>query len=141
MLKNDLQETDKIRSALLNLLCRREYSKRELLMRVKAKGLSTSIAEDVIHSLTDEGLQSDSRFAECYVRYRCSKGYGPYRISNELIQKGIDKEIISTVLEQYEESFNESKRYMIQKLNHLDKQKLRSKLYQRGFGMNSEGYE
>ena len=141
MLKSDTQKSDTIRSALLNLLSRRDYSKRELLLKIKAKGLSISIAEEVINTLAESGLQSDSRFAECYVRYRSSKGYGPYRIFSELVQKGIEKEVITDVLQKHKESFNESKECLIQKLSHLDKPMLKLKLYQRGYEINSEGYE
>lgn len=44
----------------------------------------------MLRSLTDAGLQDDSRFAEAYVRYRRDRGYGPRRIAEELRQRGID---------------------------------------------------
>ena len=39
-----------------------------------------------------EGLQSDARFAEVFTRSRAGKGYGAYRIRQELRQRGIGGE-------------------------------------------------
>ena len=39
-----------------------------------------------------EGLQSDARFAEAYVRGRAGKGYGIERIRWELRQRGIGRD-------------------------------------------------
>jgi regulatory protein len=37
-------------------------------------------------------LQSDARFAEVFIRSRADKGYGAYRIRQELRQRGIEGE-------------------------------------------------
>ena len=43
-------------------------------------------------------LVSDERFAESLVRVRTERGYGPLRIERELHDKGVDAELIGTVL-------------------------------------------
>jgi regulatory protein len=43
----------------------------------------------VLDGLGVEGLQSDRRFAECLVRVRIGRGYGPLRILAELGRHGI----------------------------------------------------
>jgi regulatory protein len=49
--------------------------------------------------MSRSGLISDQRFAECYTRSRCNKGYGPLRISMELQARGISPETIAEVLQ------------------------------------------
>ncbi len=48
--------------------------------------------------LAQENLQSDSRFAESFVRQRFNRGYGPLRIRQEMRQKGLaDTEVESAM--------------------------------------------
>ena len=49
--------------------------------------------------LADEGLQSDVRFAEAFVHHRINKGQGPIKIGQELNQRGIEQDVISTLLD------------------------------------------
>ena len=42
--------------------------------------------------MSQEGLQSDARFAESYVRSRVEKGYGALRIRQELKLRGVEVE-------------------------------------------------
>ncbi|BBA34599.1 regulatory protein recX [Methylocaldum marinum] len=50
------------------------------------------MVEQVVEDLVSEGWQSDGRFAEMLARSRAEKGYGPYRIAQELRQHGIDSD-------------------------------------------------
>lgn len=54
-----------------------------------------------MRTLTDEGLLSDGRFAESFVRSRVEKGYGPVRIRHELQQRAIEDAVIVESLERY----------------------------------------
>lgn len=60
--------------------------------KLLAKGFPENIIEQVIVDLAHEGLQSDVRFAEVFSRSRAGKGYGSYRIRQELRQRGIKGE-------------------------------------------------
>ncbi|MFN3238509.1 MAG: regulatory protein RecX [Pseudomonadales bacterium] len=51
-----------------------------------------------IERLRDEGLQSDSRLAEAFIRSRANRGQGPVKIKMELRQKGIADGLISEAL-------------------------------------------
>ncbi len=53
---------------------------------------------EVIDNLRAEGLQSDERFTEAFVHYRIDRGYGPFRISQELQQRGVCDTLISRFL-------------------------------------------
>lgn len=48
--------------------------------------------------LESEGLQSDRRFTESYVRYRSQSGQGPIRIDQELRQRGIEDRLLQDLL-------------------------------------------
>ena len=79
-----------LREAALRLLARREHSRRELADKLARKGWPAGEVEGAVAALAAEGLQSDTRFAESFVRQRAGKGYGPVRIRAELRQRGID---------------------------------------------------
>jgi regulatory protein len=88
------------RLAAIRLLTRREHSCQELKQKLQHKGFDAALVEKVTDQLQLEGLLSDARFAESYLRSRFNKGYGPIRIQQELKQRGAGEEIISaTVIE------------------------------------------
>jgi regulatory protein len=74
----------------LNLLARREHSRAELCQKLQAKGFDKQAVDEAITVLAQEDWQSDTRFAEAFIRQRLRDGYGPVRISQELRQRGID---------------------------------------------------
>ncbi|MCK4587261.1 MAG: regulatory protein RecX [Gammaproteobacteria bacterium] len=49
--------------------------------------------EKVIDDLQGEGLLSDERFTEAFVRYRQNNGHGPMRIQTELRERGVSEKI------------------------------------------------
>ena len=105
----EIKQTVSVRRAYnyaVNLLSRRDHSERELMTKLTQKGYSDG-AEEAIRKLRDGGYVSDERFARLYVReLQTFKKYGKRRIEQELYRKGVDREIISEVLE--ETDFDES---------------------------------
>lgn len=79
-----------IRDCCLRLLARREHSRRELLNKLEANGFKQDVTQKIIDDLAEEGLQSDARFTENFIRQRIRTGHGPVRIAYELRQRGID---------------------------------------------------
>jgi regulatory protein len=94
-----LSETEALRQAVeascMGYLARREHSQLELTQKLSRKGFPMDIVSLVIADLSERGLQSDSRYAEIYVRSRLSRGYGPVRIRQELRQRGIDPRLLA----------------------------------------------
>ncbi len=88
-----------IRRSAMDLLARRDHSRRELRDKLRRRYSDETLIEDQIDRLADEKLQSDERFAESFLRQRVGKGYGPLRIRQELKQRGIDEGIISRAFE------------------------------------------
>ncbi len=78
------------RRKAMDLLARREHAVDELRDKLIRRDLEPSLVAQVLQALEDEGLLSDARFTEAYVRYRHGSGYGPQRIRQELRQRGVD---------------------------------------------------
>ena len=88
-----------VRRIALGLLARREHSGLELRHKLRARGFDADLVASVLQGLGEEGLLSDARFAESFVRARCDKGYGPLRIRGELRERGIDSDTIEACLD------------------------------------------
>lgn len=80
------------------MLARREHSAFEIRRKLKQKGFEQADIETAIDNLQQEGLLSDERFAESYVRVRQGKGYGPLRIALELRDRGVAEDIFEPYL-------------------------------------------
>ena len=79
-----------IRLVAMNYLARREHSCLELSQKLSRRfpnDLRKIYAE--VDRLTDEGLQSDTRLAEAFIRARSNRGQGPAKIRKELQAKGL----------------------------------------------------
>ena len=106
----EIRETVNVRRAYnyaVSLLARRDHSEKELMEKLSRKGY-TDGAEAAIEKLRNSGYVSDERFAKLYVReLRSLKKYGKRRIEQELYRKGIDRDIISEVLDETDFDENE----------------------------------
>ena len=91
----------------MDLLARREHSRRELRAKLFSRNYSPADVQAVLDQLVEEGLLSDERFAEAYVSSCLRKGHGPKRIRNELEERGVADVIISAHLEQPEIDWSE----------------------------------
>ena len=87
-----------IRRSALDLLARREHSYAELLRKLRQRGAPVEMAEVELDRLQDDGLLSDERFCEAYVRSRSQRGYGPQRLREELRQRGVSQALIEREL-------------------------------------------
>ena len=83
----------------VHLLSRREHSAYELDQKLNQKGFDSAFVDKVIARLTAEGLQSDDRFTEAFVRYRANNGRGPQRIQSELRERGVSEKIQAAYLD------------------------------------------
>jgi len=84
----------------LKLLARREHSARELARKLAARGYAADEVAETLAALAAKSLLSDERFCESYVHHRITRGYGPLRIRHELVQRGVDAQLIEQVLDQ-----------------------------------------
>ena len=103
MKESSIKDTKiEIRRVAINHLSRRDYTKHELLVRLNQRFESPEDVEEVVENLSLEGLQSDGRFAESFIRYRIQKGFGPIRIRKELQERGVEEKLLSASLEVFE---------------------------------------
>ncbi len=82
----------------MDLLARREHSRKELRDKLRRKGYENEVVTPVIEQLEKDGLLSDARFAEAYLAFRSRRGFGPRRLYQELEQRGIDSHIVTKAL-------------------------------------------
>lgn len=96
----DIKPSD-VRRAAMDLLARREHSRHELLLKLTRRlGDNPELFEQEIGKLADEGLQSDGRLAEAFIRARTNRGQGPVKIKMELRAKQVGDELISIAFEE-----------------------------------------
>jgi regulatory protein len=83
-----------IKKTAIELLAIREHSTKELQRKLRQRGYESVLIAQELAQLASEDLQSDVRFTEAYVRMRAQRGYGPLRIQQELLQRGIAEDLI-----------------------------------------------
>lgn len=77
----------------VRLLAQREHSTVELRRKLSAKGYAPNETDAVIERLTHDGLLSDRRFTENFIRSRVAHGFGPLHIQAQLRERGIDADL------------------------------------------------
>lgn len=129
-------ELKKARLAAFHLLKIRGRSEKELRGRLKQKKFSSAIIETTIDHLKKTRFIDDRQFARSWIQSRLTKPFGLRRISLELIQKGIDKELLREELAFAKEGFSEDAalKELIQKCRVKYKDVESAKRRQRIFG-------
>lgn len=100
-------ELHRLTNAALGLLARREYSRGELEEKLGRRSQDAALIDQVLDALEEQGLQSDERFTEHFVRYRVSQGKGPIKIRQDLRMKHISSRQIDDCLDQDDEFWRE----------------------------------
>ena len=86
------------RDIAIQLLARREYSRAELARKLRQKEFESDAIDSCLDALVEQSLQSDTRFAESFIRSRIARGQGVIRIKGELRQRGVDQETLAAAL-------------------------------------------
>ena len=89
--KQQIVKPIKIRLAAMDLLTGREYLRSELAQKLAQKFDNSPLIDKVLEQLINDGLQSDKRFVQAFVRSRIMRGQGEVRIRMELCRRGADK--------------------------------------------------
>ena len=93
------------RKKAMDYLARREHGRGELLDKLTRFGFDPDVADDAVAQLIEDGLQSDARFAEAFVRSRINQGKGPARIRADLRERGLGGSAIDLALEEADEDW------------------------------------
>jgi regulatory protein len=86
------------RQMLLDALARREHSRGELRQKLLLKGVDEEVMDPLLDEFVRLGYQSDDRFAQSYVSMRCSRGFGPVRIREELRERVVSSDLIDAAI-------------------------------------------
>ena len=96
-----------VRRAAMDLLARREHGRIELARKLRQRGADVEMIEAALDRLAEEGLLSESRYIESFIRGRAGSGYGPLRIREELAQRGLPRAEIEAALQASGYDWNE----------------------------------
>ena len=106
----------------MHLLERMDRTEAELRKKLLESEYPEDLAEDAIAYVKSFHYVDDARYADCYVRLR-GEGKSRGKLLAELQQKGVDRELASQVLSEYEDERDEAQ--MIRELmekRHYDPQ-------------------
>lgn len=93
-----------LRDRALSLLTARPLSRRDLTVRLREKeDASESEAEEAADWLERLGLLNDAEYARALVRHYSAKGYGPYKLRDELYRRGVPKDLWDDALREAED--------------------------------------
>ena len=100
-LKYDSQKT-RATSKALWLLGLREYSKKEMYLRLVKDGFDKDASSEVVETLADSGVIDDERFAYNFAyNLHINRRLGKRAIITELCLKGVDREIAETYANEF----------------------------------------
>lgn len=85
-------QTSKAKDRALNLLTARLMSRKELIKKLVEKETAESEATEIADWLERLNLLNDETYAHTLVRHYAAKGYGPYKLKDELYRRGVPKE-------------------------------------------------
>lgn len=96
--------------AALKILSSRWRSKKEIGEKLKDKGFEEGTREETISWLKELGYTDDEKFGYQWAKYKIeNRSYGLIRISYELNKKGVDRQIITTIVDRLRDEFDERK--------------------------------
>lgn len=95
----ELPESAKKRA--LRLLERRDYSRKELILKLTEKGEPLEDAEQVADRMQELGVIDDERYSRMLVRHYAAKGYGLCRVKQELYRHGIHTDLWEEAIKEF----------------------------------------
>ena len=135
----------KAKDVALEYLAHKQRTEQELRTRLASESYLQSVIEAVVDRIDELGYLDDEQYAHDYVRGRFSnRRFGPFRIRQELRERGVDERFIDQALEELsQEAVRDAARYHAQKKwkqmpdseSYLKrKRKAKGYLRRRGFG-------
>ncbi len=106
-----------LRRAAMDYLARREHSLYELTQKLckKFPQVDKNLLQEVLETLRSDGMQSDHRFTESYVRSRKSKGFAYQHIKAELSSRRVKSSLIAQYLFIDDEAWQAIADYLVEK--------------------------
>ena len=129
----------------LRLLGVRDYSGGEMRRKLLAKGLGAPEAEEAVGALRSRGLIDDGRYARRLASYYTGeKLWGPRRVLQKLLEKGIDRELAGALTREAAQAGSSRERLRkvagsklkgktVEEVSPRDRKRLADHLSRRGF--------
>lgn len=99
----------------MELLVRREHSRRDLKRKLGLRGADPREAEAAVEKLAGLGYQDDDRFGASFARDRAAAGYGPVRIRHELVGHGLAPDQVQLALDACDTDWPASARFQVER--------------------------
>ena len=125
------------REKALQLVSQRQMSAKELGKKLREKGFDGETADYCVAWIAERGLISEESYAAAIARHYAAKGYGEGRIRQELMHRGIPRDLWDTALAAMPESTEKLDRLIAQRLRDPEDRdavrKLSAALFRRGY--------
>ena len=82
-----------MREKALELVSQRQMSAKELSRKLHDKGADEETADYCVQWVLERGLIDEERYAAAIVRHYAAKGYGEGRLRQELMRRGVSREL------------------------------------------------
>lgn len=131
----------------MNLLKTRDYTQKQLEDKLYQGDYPEKIVREAVEYVSSYGYIDDSRYARSYIEYHM-ESRSRTRIENDLLKKGISKEIITRSFDELKDNGMEmdeftmaqkllqKKNYHAETAGYAEKQKMYGFLYRKGFQSN-----
>jgi regulatory protein len=125
------------REKALGLVSQRQMSAKELFRKLRDKGTDEETADYCVNWVMERGLLNEEAYAGAIVRHYAAKGYGEGRVRQELMRRGIPRELWEDALGQMPEDDTRLDRLIASRLKDPDDRdevrRLSASLFRRGY--------
>jgi regulatory protein len=141
-----------VRQVILDLLSRRDHSKRELTQKLRQRGALDAHIEVELAWAEQQGYLSEMRFAQMLLRTVLQKGYGlayyrqlcqQHQLDNTLLQQSLaeqEPDWFDTALQVYQKKYGRATSAAVEELDFKERQKRMAFLQRRGFSSEQIRY-
>lgn len=114
------EQSSRFKEYALNALSVRPLSCHELRRKLEEKGCPPGQALEITDRLTELGYLNDAVYAETLVKHYAARGYGPYKIREELFRRGVPREYWNEALDGEEDSTGAIDAFLERKLGRIE---------------------
>jgi regulatory protein len=81
------------------ILARRDHTRHELAIKLREKGFGRTAIANALARCQALGYLDDAKTARVIASHLVGRGYGPLRVRQTLMQKGLDEHLVETALD------------------------------------------
>ena len=97
--KNNLDSFEQVYGYAMNLLNYRDYSSKDMLLKLKSKGANEEDAQKTVAKLTEHRFINEEHYAQqVYRAWLSKKTYGRQHLAMELYRKNVAEECVSEIM-------------------------------------------